>query len=90
MIPICCHSNMADENDAVATTVVGEEEEVKEGDDDEGRATPPYGVSRTNSSSSTIRASDQRPRQISRQTPNNHLLCCTAAKAVKRTYPIHY
>ena len=89
MIPICCHSNMADENDAVATTVVGEEED-KEGDDDEGRATPPYGVSRTNSSSSTIRASDQRPRQISRHTPNNHLLCCTAAKAVKRTYPIHY
>ena len=84
MIPICCHSNMANENDTTG------EEDDKEGDDDEGRATPPYGVSRTNSSSSTIRASDQRPRQISRQTPNNHLLCCTAAKAVKRTYPIHY
>ena len=51
------------------------------GEDEDGRATPPYGrVSRTNSSStaSTIRA-DQ-PRQIRRPNGNNNLLCCTAAK----------
>ena len=51
------------------------------GEDEDGRATPPYGrVSRTNSSStaSTIRA-DQ-PRQISRPAAKNNLLCCTAAK----------
>ena len=61
-------------------------------DEADGEVTPPYGVSRSNSNStcSTIRA-DQTNRQISRPgNGNNNLLCCTAAKAVKRTYPVHY
>ena len=48
-------------------------------EDEDGRATPPYGsVSRSNSTTSTIPA-DQ-PRQISRPAAKNNLLCCTAAK----------
>ena len=59
-------------------------------DEADGEVTPPYGVSRSNSTCSTIRA-DQTNRQISRPgNGNNKLLCCTAAKAVKRTYPVHY